>query len=467
MRQRFYKIKADTLEEAYRHMRSRFGHEAIVINTRQVTEGGVFGYFGRRQVEITAAVTERSEAASERPQSAVERRYAEHARTAPVTASNRETLAQPDLEALLRTAQQRIQSQPAVPAMPAAAEAETPVAPEKAPQPAPQTPPAPRATPVTYGPHAGGSAAPMLAFPQRAPEPSPVAQENLQRDLQEVRDMIQVLYVENPGSGMPTECAPLYQRLVGRGVSRRIAAELTGAVVRTADAAMLRDERVLLERLRMEICKRVKTTGGIVPQGGVCRRIALCGATGVGKTTNLAKLAGQFVTRHHARVALITTDTYRIAAPEQLRVYANIIGMPLEIANDADEVRAAIARFSDYDLVLMDTPGGSQFNLEQINELRAVLEAAQPDETILALGAGTPLEDMRHVVGNLRCLKPTSLLFTKTDETRQYGAMLSCLIESGLPLSYISYGQDVPEDIRAGTPQAVAGYVLEGSYRHG
>jgi flagellar biosynthesis protein FlhF len=483
MRQRFYKIKADTLEDAYRHMRRRFGHEAIVISTRQTTEGGLLGYFGRKQVEITAAVTERPEV-GERPQSAVERRYAENAGPVTPRVDLSEGPSRQDLETLLRDAQQRMNAQqPAAMPEPTRAEApaaETPTEPKR---PAvsehpsgsagrSQVPPTPKPQPKggggaeTYGPYAGGSAAPVVPFPQRAPEPEQ-DREKLQRDLQEMREMIQVLYAENPGAGLPTECAPLYQRLVSRGVARKVAADLTGAVVRTADATMLREERALLERLRVEICKRVKTTGALVPEGGKCRVVALCGATGVGKTTNLAKLAGQLVTRHHASVALITTDTYRIAAPEQLRVYANIIGMPLKVANDAEEVRRAVEEFRDYDLVLMDTPGGSQFNLEQINELRTLLSAARPDDTLLALSAGTPLEDMRNVVGNMRCLKPTALMFTKTDETRQYGAMVSCAIESALPVSYISYGQDVPEDIRTATPQALAGYVLEGSYKHG
>jgi flagellar biosynthesis protein FlhF len=238
-------------------------------------------------------------------------------------------------------------------------------------------------------------------------------------------------------------------------------------VARNGDLGILADPRVFRERLTLEIRRLAPVTGGIALRPGRRRVVALCGATGVGKTTNIAKLAAHFSVRERARVALLTTDTYRIAAPEQLRVYANIIGVPLVVAEDAEQAREALRGFNDQDLVLVDTAGGSQFNLEQIKELKTTLHALRPDETILVLGANTQLEDLRNVVSNFKCVGPTSLFFTKLDETRQYGGLFSLLMEAGLPLSYLSVGQVVPDDLRVATPQLVANLVMEDHTRHG
>jgi flagellar biosynthesis protein FlhF len=306
----------------------------------------------------------------------------------------------------------------------------------------------------------------MVQFPQAKPAEADTI-DALKSELREIREMMQVLYAENPGAGLPSEFSPHYRELLAKGVSRKTAAALIGAVVRECEPAVLRDERIFRERLSFEIRRHVRVTGGIGLHGGSCRRVAFCGATGVGKTTNIAKLAGQFSgVRERARVALITTDTYRIAAPEQLRVYANIIGLPMTVADDPAAVRKAVQEYRDYDLVLIDTAGGSQFNLEQISELKLVLQAAQPHETVLTISAGTPLEDMRNVLRNFLCLDPTAMMFTKVDETRQYGAMLSLLWESGLPLSYLSTGQNVPDDITVATGGKLAQLIAQGSPSH-
>jgi len=428
MGQRFYKIKGRTLEDAYRKMREKFGSDALVINTRQTTEGGILGLFGQKLVEITASVPETGPAL--RPRSAVERKYAAQSR---LEADSEAPQSLRDYEELIRNAQHRMN------------------APAQAPPPAA----------VSVRPEGSGrGGASVLAFPKRQPETE--GGPDLRREIQEIREMMQVLYAETPGAGLPAEFAPHYRALVNCGVARRVAAALIGAVLKNSDLSVIRDPRIFSERLHLEIRRIVQVTGGIALHGGKCRVVALCGATGVGKTTNLAKLAAQFAVHERARVALVTSDTYRVAAAEQLRVYANIIGLSLRVGNDAKEVSEAVRAFRDYDLVLMDTAGGSQFNLEQINELRGVLQAARPHEIILVMSAGTPLDDLRNAVSNFRCLNPTSVLFTKMDETRQYGAMLSLLVETGLPLSYLSVGQNVPDDIRAATPGMVANLILEG-----
>jgi flagellar biosynthesis protein FlhF len=187
----------------------------------------------------------------------------------------------------------------------------------------------------------------------------------------------------------------------------------------------------------------------------------------VGKTTNLAKLAARFAVRERRQVAFVTADTYRVAAPDQLRVFADIIGLRMLVVNEPKEMRAALKELRGYDLVLIDTAGSSQFNYEQLVELQRMMEAAEPTEVLLAAAANTPLEDLRHICENFGRVRPTSLVFTKIDETRRFGAMFAVAQETGLPLSYLSVGQNVPDDIVLAEPALVANLVLEGRDRSG
>lgn len=450
MAQQFHKIRARTLAEAWRLVRQQLGPEALVINTSDVRDGGFFGMFGRKMVEVTASVPAGALASQVRTPSPAERRYAEASKVSPAAAKPAETVEY--FERLVRDAQRRMNASP---------DAGTPAGPAETAASLTGGPPASR---PSAGPQGGGSPAPVVPFPQQAPQGE---NSGLQREVQEIREMMEVLYAESPGAGLPAEFAPHYRALIERGVSRKVAAVLIGAVVKNCDMAIMRERRVFAERLHMEIRKIVHGTGGLAVQAGECRVVALCGATGVGKTTNLAKLAAYFSVRERARVALITSDTYRVAAAEQLRVYANIIGLPMKIVHNEADMDAALRAFRDYDLLLIDTAGGSQFNLEQINELKGCLRAAQPHETILVMSASTPLDDMRNIVANFRCCDPTSVLFTKVDETRQYGAMLSVMAETGLPMSYLSTGQNVPDDICLASPAIMANLILEGKLKRG
>ncbi len=458
MKQKLYKVRAASLDEAYEKMRRNFGEQAVVLGTQQTTEGGVLGLFGRKTVELTVSVPAPAPPQTKgRPQSMFERKYAAQSK---LTREPQSRPSREELEQIVRAAQERMNRAAQEKAGPEAAAGTG--GPER---------PAREFQGGASAPRTGGrgqepSVAPVLPFPNRH-DPGSGPPEDLRREMREIREMIQVLYAEAPGAALPSDFAPHYRTLIERGVSRKVAAALIGNVIKHSDLKIIRDPRIFIERLHMEIRKMTRVTGGIALQGGRRKVVAVCGATGVGKTTNIAKLAAQFSVRELGRVALVTADTYRIAAPEQLRVYANIIGLPMRVADDGEQMREALDAFRDFDLVLIDTAGGSQFNLQQINELKGILAAAAPDETVLVMSAGTPLDDMRNVVANFRCLDPDTLLFTKIDETRQYGAMLSILAESALPLSYVSTGQNVPDDIRVATGGMLANLILEGRNNRG
>jgi flagellar biosynthesis protein FlhF len=188
--------------------------------------------------------------------------------------------------------------------------------------------------------------------------------------------------------------------------------------------------------------------------------MALVGPTGAGKTTSLAKLAARYAVHERARVALITTDTYRVGAAEQLGVYANIVGLPLEVADEPGQIRSALRRFARHDLVLLDTTGCSHFNLRQLKELKELLDAAEPDDVALVLSASTQLQELRTALANFKCAEPNQLLFTKLDETRRYGALLTLACEEGFPLGYFGVGQDVPDDLVQVKPGMLGDLVL-------
>ncbi|MDZ4858247.1 MAG: flagellar biosynthesis protein FlhF [Candidatus Hydrogenedentes bacterium] len=419
MGQEFHRFRGASLDEAYHRMRKQLGSDAVVLRTTQVRETGLLGFLGRKIIEVTAS-TQPRELAPQR--AAVARAYDDTARETRVGADETVQNSVAYFQRLVSDAQQRIADRRANVSTPQAA------------------------------------ASPVVAF--KRPAENAGDRDALQREMRELRSLVEVLVAEAPASAMPVECAPHYKRLIESGVSRKTAAGLVAAVVRDSDLDVIRDARVFEQRLIMEIRKSVRVTGGIGLSAGTCKRVALVGATGVGKTTNLAKLAAKYAVTHRARVALITADTYRVAAPEQLRVYANIIGIPLRVVNDAAEMAKALDTTRDCDLVLIDTAGGSQFNKGQLRELREILSAATPDETILVIGAGTSLDDARCIVENFSLLKPSSLFFTKLDETRRQGALYTLSAESGLPLSYLSTGQNVPDDLTLAQPELVAQLVL-------
>ena len=415
MGQEFHRFRGASLNEAYLRMREKLGDNAIVLRTTQVRENGLLGFLGKKMIEVTAAAPPQAPRPKAQPVPAPARAYAERAPRTGMASDQTVADSVAYFRGVVNEAQRRVAERRA----------------QGAPPPGPVVP-----------------------F-KRATEQLQAA-DPVRRELRELRELVQVLVAETPGAAIPLECAPHYKRLIEIGVSRKAAAALMSAVVRSSDADVIRDPRVFEQRLDIEVRKTVRVTGGIGLSAGVCKRVALAGATGVGKTTNLAKLAATYAVTHRARVALITADTYRVAAPEQLRVYANIIGVPLYVANDAAEMRKALDAARACDLVLIDTAGGSQFNKGQLRELREVLGAADPHETVLVLGASTPLDDARCIVENFSIVKPTALFFTKLDETRRFGQFYSLAIETGLPLSYFSTGQNVPDDLVLAQPAVVA-----------
>jgi flagellar biosynthesis protein FlhF len=176
-------------------------------------------------------------------------------------------------------------------------------------------------------------------------------------------------------------------------------------------------------------------------------RLAFVGPTGVGKTTNIAKLAAHYSLRQCLRVGLMTTDTFRIAAVEQLRAYAEILSIPLEVVSQPNEVPAALARLSDLDVVLIDTAGLCLLESDKHAEVQQVLAAANCSEVFAVLNASGEVGWLERASRRLKQLGANSLILTKLDDVSQHGGLLPLLLSGELPLSFVSCGQQVPDDL--------------------
>lgn len=251
----------------------------------------------------------------------------------------------------------------------------------------------------------------------------------------------------------------LYTHLIEQDVdevtAREIVSELDDSGRRTHF-----NRSPLADRLLAALMRGVHCSGPIRVVPGRPRVAALVGPTGVGKTTTLAKLAANFRLRDGIRVGLITVDTYRVAAVDQLRTYANLIDVPMHIVTTPREMPQALDDLAGADLVLIDTAGRSPQDDLRIQELRAFLQAARADEVHLVLSLTAGLRHLSLAVERFRRVGPTAVLLTKLDEASGCGSILSAARQAELPLSYLTTGQDVPDDIEIADPQRIAERLL-------
>ena len=193
--------------------------------------------------------------------------------------------------------------------------------------------------------------------------------------------------------------------------------------------------------------------------------IFFVGPTGVGKTTTIAKIASKFSVEGDKKVALLTADTYRIAAAEQLRTYANIMEVPFRVIYSTEEIEQALRDFRDYDFIMVDTAGHSPQNEAQketmVGFIHSVDGLAEKD-VFLVLSATTKYKDLLSIADSYSAMTEYNLIFTKLDETSTLGSLLNVRLHTGAPLSYVTYGQNVPEDIEVFNPQKTVKQLLGG-----
>ena len=267
--------------------------------------------------------------------------------------------------------------------------------------------------------------------------------EELQNELAQMKAMlVQVVSKEKT----PEDEMSLQQALKQQEVESDI---IDDVVLQLPAEAILadKDTPLALEGLTKYLADNVQMADGLELKSRKRKIAALLGPTGVGKTTTLAKIAAQCVLEKGISTAFITADTYRISAVEQLKTYADILGLPIAIVYTPDELKEAIQKFRQKQLILIDTAGRSQHNRRQMAELKEFLAVNQNIEKYLVLSATTKNEDAKDIIDKFSVCKPDKVIFTKTDETKSLGISLNILRRKEMRLSYLTNGQSVPDDI--------------------
>ena len=263
-----------------------------------------------------------------------------------------------------------------------------------------------------------------------------------------------------PQRELPEALFRLFTDLIEADLSQEAARDLVERVRAEAPGAELSDPLMLKARVVRMIEADVRAVGPIAVTPGRRRLAALVGPTGVGKTTTIAKLAAHYRLKHKHNVGLITVDTYRIAAVEQLRTYAEIIDLPMQVVSTPREMREAVKRLGGMDLILMDTAGRSPKDDIKIRELKAFLSEAAADEVHLVLSSVASARTLQQTAERFAAVGTTALVLTKLDEASSLGSLLPVLRSSRLPLSYLTNGQNVPDDIEIAKVDRVARLIL-------
>ncbi|HRW51548.1 MAG TPA: flagellar biosynthesis protein FlhF [Phycisphaerae bacterium] len=469
------------MSEALAKVKKELGADAVILHTRTVNRGGVLGVGARPIVEITATSDGRA-AAVRRP--AAGGAKVETSESAPQDSglSRSVAMAQAAVKAYnaagagngngasATTKPAPAKPKPAAPAPAIVASRNAPadrLAFRDAPTPSKVTPPA------TTPDRADDSADILDAASFDLPAPPEVntniaieVDTDLRNEIDEIRRMVKNLVDRSDRSAFPDAPESLtsfYSHLISQEVEEQLARELLHRAAK--NLGVRGNVRIADELVRMELRRLV---GDMLPAASPLKLaapgrptiVALVGPTGVGKTTTIAKLAANMKLRERKSVGMITIDSYRIAAVEQLRTYAQILKVPLISVLTPDDLRSAIDRMSNMDLILIDTAGRSPKDDPRITELGGFLRVARPDQVHLVLSSTSRDRTTREAIDRFRPLGVTQLIFTKVDEAVGLGVIFNTLKRVNMQVSYLTNGQAVPDDIQIASNSRLAKLIL-------
>lgn len=263
---------------------------------------------------------------------------------------------------------------------------------------------------------------------------------------------------------IPPEFATIYKRAAISGMKKEHLKGIMEATIANMPSKM-KSNPAAIERYFYHLLEKMLPSKPSLLNGNKQKIVMLIGPTGVGKTTTLSKLAYKYAYEKEVqfKTGIITLDSYRIGAVEQLSQYAQVMKMRMAEAINVDEFKSALRSFSGYDMVLIDTVGSSQYDKEKLAKLNEFLESTDAQiEVNLVLSANTKVEDLLDIYEGFSFAKINSLIITKLDETKIFGNIFSLIYETGIPVSYFSVGQNVPDDIREADAGFLVKCVLEG-----
>lgn len=280
----------------------------------------------------------------------------------------------------------------------------------------------------------------------------------LEREIKELREVKELFRMAISTSNTPA--GKLYDRLEqelsSNGIDRRLARKILVNAFSGVSKDRAGDEAALKDYMRKRMMGKVRVTDPLASRSVV----AFVGPAGVGKTTTIAKLAAINALKRRRKTALLTMDTYRIAAAEQLKTYARIIGVPVEVAKGPQELASRISRHSDKELILIDTAGRSPKERAHMHELGEISRLRPETKFNLVLSSQTRDDALYDSIKGFGSSRIDSLSFTKLDEGGQYGPIVNALLHAGKPVAYLTTGQKVPEDIEAATRQRLVDFFL-------
>ncbi len=309
--------------------------------------------------------------------------------------------------------------------------------------------------------------APIAPAP-KAPVAPPAPAQAVSGRIDDIHRMVEALLDLQAKTTRRADLPPTLQAYLGHLLRQEVEEELARALMNQVRNELtgteLTDKQAVRQRLTELICKRISVGGPIKRDNGRHSRvISLIGPTGVGKTTTIAKLAANLKLKEGKSVGLITIDTYRIAAVDQLKTYAQIIDVPLRVVLSGGELRQAIAAMSGLDVVLIDTAGRSQNDHMRLNQLREFISAAAADEVHLVVAATAARANVRASIDRFCPLGVSHIILSKLDEAGAFGTILNVAEARKAAFSYITTGQDVPDDIALADSSRLASCIVRGS----
>lgn len=281
---------------------------------------------------------------------------------------------------------------------------------------------------------------------------------NIDNEISEIKEMMkEVLAKKKPGRKKVDESVKLIEntkeKLKNSDFSDELIDDVVKKVMKKAESEKRKPD---ISDIENTIKKYIKV------QDNLDGRIqVLIGPTGVGKTTTIAKLASVYSLYKNKKVGLITLDTYRIGAVEQLKTYAEILSVPFDVILSIKDIPKVMEKMKDRDIIFIDTTGRNSKNIMQISEIRKFIEEIKPDKIHLVLSMTTKQNDLKKIINNYKLINYDNLILTKVDETDVYGSILSSIFYSNVPVSYIAAGQNVPEDIEEATFDKLYKLILE------
>ena len=302
------------------------------------------------------------------------------------------------------------------------------------------------------------------------PGVQPAQIEELKQQLEEVKELVRLAtdqWAKSSAERHGPILQGLFRRLQRADVDERLAAKLIGLASKELSSRPAVDEKEALKVLFDVMRRQTLVSGPIQLLESGPKTVILVGPTGVGKTTTLAKLAAQYSMVAKRRVGLLTIDTFRIGAVEQLRIYANILELPLKVASTPEQMRQSIREYQDMDLVLVDTGGRSQKDRAKMAELLNFVSKRDDMyyELHLLLGAATKNRDLIEITREFGKMVIDYLIFTKLDECNSFGGIFNEVVWTQKPISYLTTGQNVPDDIEVAESSRIVQLVLSNTFR--